>query len=103
MHTSNYLDSFMQGIKKKHHYIAKYYLKNFTDKNEKIWVYKKYNPINPHAGKPNEVAIVNKLYHLENSENSINEVEDYFANEIECPAAEPFKKLIQGQFPSDPD
>lgn len=93
----------MQGIKKKHHYIAKYYLKNFTDTNGKIWVYKKDNPINPHAGKPNKVAIYNKLYHLENSENSINEVEDYFANKIEGPAVEPFKKLIQKQFPSDPD
>ena len=93
----------MKNIKKRNHYITKYYLKEFTDKNGIIWMYKKCDPTHPTCSQPNKVAVDNTLYHLENGENSINAIEDYFSDKVEGPASIAFKQLTEKKFPSDSD
>lgn len=86
------------NIKKKHHYLPEFYLKVFCNAGGKIWTYKKESPLNPFSNTPSETAIINKLYNLEN-DLDINMIENFLSDNIEAPAAFPFKKLLKKSFP----
>ncbi|STX39277.1 DUF4238 domain-containing protein [Legionella feeleii] len=86
--------------KVKHHYITRYYLEGFADGNKKVWTFNKLNPLNPFANTATETAVIKKLYHLKDSDN-IDQIEDFFSDEIEGPASDAFKELINLKFPND--
>ena len=88
-------------VKKKHHYLTRYYLEGFCDANEMVWTYLKASSKKPFPQKPENTALENKLYNLniQNSPELISKIEDYFSHKIETPAADPFKKLIARSLP----
>lgn len=80
--------------------MPKVYLEGFTNlENGWIWTYNKFNPYNPWSSSITNTAFTNKLYHVKSSENDIDIVENYFANNIEGPAATPLKILREQKFP----
>lgn len=93
----------MANIKQRHHYITKYYLEGFCDHAGKIWTYKKIDPTKPFCNQPSDTAVISRFYHLKNNLNGINEIEDYFSDDIEAPASNAFKQLREKKFPSNSD
>ncbi|WP_154699240.1 DUF4238 domain-containing protein, partial [Legionella pneumophila] len=51
------------------------------------------------ANKPTDTAVIKKLYHLQHGEN-ITAVEDYFSDQVETPASNALKKLLNKNFPN---
>lgn len=90
------------SIKKRHHYLPKVYLEGFSNPEDSlIWTYDRSNPYSPWCSSIDNTAFINKLYHIENTQDDINVVENYFANHIEGPAATPLKMLKKEQFPKE--
>ncbi len=89
------------SIKKRHHYLSKFYLDGFCDQNNRVWTYRKIDPTNPYPNKPTDTSLISKLYHLSNNQDGINDIEDYFSDEIEAPASNAFKILLENKFPND--
>jgi hypothetical protein len=88
----------MSNIKKKHHYLTKYYLEGFCDNNGKIWTYSKIDPNTPSPNLPEETAVIHKFYWLEDY-GKVNEVEDWLEKEVETPVADLFKELRSKKIP----
>lgn len=88
----------MANIKKRNHYITRQFLEGFCDKHGHVWTYPKERPSDPFANKPTDTAVIKKLYHLEQGEN-ITAVEDYFSDQVETPASNALKKLLNKNFP----
>jgi hypothetical protein len=93
----------MSKIKKRNHYLPRFYLKGFCDTNSRVWMYEKNNPSQPVDGSPGDMAIVRKLYNLESSGNAKDEIENYFSESVETPASPPFKRLLNKEFPNMQD
>lgn len=93
----------MVNVKKRNHYIPKFYLKGFCDDKGQIWIYEKENPGNPIASSPNSTAVIKKLYHIENNTKGLDELENYFADSIERPASRIFKGLLAKKIPHNGD
>lgn len=93
----------MKKIKKRNHYLPRFYLKGFCDSNSRVWMYDKTDPMQPIDGAPGDMALVKKLYHLEESAYAKDEIEDYFEKAIETPASRSFKKLLTKEFPDEKD
>ena len=90
----------IMNIKKRHHYLPKVYLEGFPNLEDgRIWTYDKFNPYNPWSSSITNTAFTNKLYHVKDSEQDLDIVENYFANNIEGPAATPLKILREQKFP----
>lgn len=85
-------------MKVRHHYLPQCYLRGFCDQNEQIWTYKKNDPGNPFSNAISNTAVIKYLYSL-SAEGNEDDLEDYFASDIEGPAAEALKKLIRREFP----
>jgi hypothetical protein len=93
----------MTNVKRRNHYIPKFYLKGFCDDKGRIWIYEKENPGNPIASSPNSTAVIKKLYHIENHTKGLDELENYFADSIEGPASRTFKGLLAKKIPHNGD
>lgn len=93
----------MSKVKRKHHFLSKFYLEGFCDREGMVCMYKKDKPDCPSAAKPNNTAIEKDLYHIEpNGEiDKINFVEDLLAEVVESKAADALKKLRNKQFPNN--
>lgn len=91
----------MGRIKRKHHFLSKFYLEGFCDSQGMVWMYKKSKPDCPTSAKPKNTAYEKGLYHIEPNENidDINFIEDLLAEEVESKAANALKKLRDKQFP----
>lgn len=85
-------------MKVRHHYLPRCYLRGFCDQNEQIWTYQKIDPENPFSNAISNTAVINYLYSL-STEGKEDDLEDYFASDIEGPAAEALKKLRRKEFP----
>ncbi|QBR82942.1 DUF4238 domain-containing protein [Legionella israelensis] len=89
----------MANIKKRNHYITRQFLEGFCDSSGRVWTYPKDGPSDPFANKPTDTAVIKKLYHLQHGEN-ITAVEDYFSDQVETPASNALKKLLNKNFPN---
>lgn len=91
----------MGKVKKRNHYLPRFFLKGFCDSNSRVWMYDKTNPTQPIDGAPGDMALVKKLYHLESSVDAKDEIENYFEKAIETPVSSYFKKLLIKEFPDE--
>lgn len=89
----------MNKNKVRQHYLPRCYLRGFCDQNEQIWTYKKLDPDKPFSNAISNTAVIKCLYSL-SIQGKEDELENYFATDIEGPAAEALKKLRLKKFPT---
>ena len=71
--------------KKKHHFIPVTYLKNFTDDDGKVYVFRKDDPSNPLHMAPESFGYRKHYYAqpMPDGDMDHNRIEDFFSGEIE--------------------
>jgi hypothetical protein len=97
-----------QSIKRKHHYIPAFYLRNFADSRGSIWVYDKLDqaslnprPVNSKSNSTLDAGFKKDYHSFENSRgcNDTNTIEDYLEHYWETPAAKMIAEINNGIFP----
>lgn len=82
---------------KRHHYVPQFYLKNFADESERVWVYDRATKEYRHQ-KTDQVAVIGHYYRIEKKDGTLSaEIERYLADEVEGPAATAMSKLERGE------
>jgi hypothetical protein len=83
------------------HYIPKFYLKGFTDKDKNLWVYEKHKPLR--QSKPKDEANRPDYYSLTESEQDDKDAVEHALSRIESLAAPIVRKLVTPQYVLTPE
>lgn len=91
----------MSNITHKNHYVPQFYLRNWSNDGNKIWVYSLLVPDSkvPYWKEKSieTTAVWNDLYTRYNGVTAVDDFEKWFNKEFETPAEPVIKKLINGE------